>query len=83
DFASKDKYRQTVTLAVTITLVMECLTRSYLCRHRPASVYIDSIGKSTESVEQIIIFEFAFYYFHYGGKRQESRDLAFSSIKTK
>ncbi|CAF4021871.1 unnamed protein product, partial [Rotaria sordida] len=53
DFASKDKYRQTVMFTATMTPIIERLARTYL--RRPASVYIGSIGKPTERVEQIII----------------------------
>ncbi|CAF1149716.1 unnamed protein product [Rotaria sordida] len=41
---------------VTITSVIERLARTYLRhRYRPAPIYIGSIDKSTECVEQIII----------------------------
>jgi ATP-dependent RNA helicase DDX23/PRP28 len=53
DFLSKDKYRQTVMFTATMTPTIERLARTYL--RRPASVYIGSIGKPTERVEQIII----------------------------
>ncbi|CAF1150612.1 unnamed protein product [Rotaria sp. Silwood1] len=53
DFGSKDKYRQTVMFTATMTPTIERLARTYL--RRPASVYIGSIGKPTERVEQIII----------------------------
>src|ERR1700722_5979327 len=52
-FGSKDKYRQTVMFTATMTPAIERLARTYL--RRPASVYIGSIGKPTERVEQIII----------------------------
>lgn len=53
DFASKDKYRQTVMFTATMSPDIERLARTYL--RRPASVYIGSIGKPTERVEQVII----------------------------
>ncbi|CAF0852437.1 unnamed protein product [Adineta ricciae] len=53
DFYSKDKYRQTVMFTATMTPTIERLARTYL--RRPASVYIGSVGKPTERVEQIII----------------------------
>lgn len=53
DFSSKDKYRQTVMFTATMTPAIERLARTYL--RRPASVYIGSIGKPTERVEQVII----------------------------
>ncbi|CAF2470293.1 unnamed protein product [Rotaria sp. Silwood2] len=42
DFASKDKYHQTVMLTVTMTPVIERLARTYVCRCS-ASVYVRSI----------------------------------------
>ncbi|UJR30923.1 hypothetical protein I4U23_018433 [Adineta vaga] len=53
DFNSKDKYRQTVMFTATMTPAIERLARTYL--RRPASVYIGSVGKPTERVEQIVI----------------------------
>ncbi len=53
DFSSKDKYRQTVMFTATMSPAIERLARTYL--RRPASVYIGSVGKPTERVEQVII----------------------------
>ncbi|CAF1260295.1 unnamed protein product [Rotaria sp. Silwood1] len=53
DFASKHKYRQTVMFTATMKPAIERLARTYL--RRPASVYIGSIGKPNERVEQNII----------------------------
>ncbi|UYV66424.1 DDX23 [Cordylochernes scorpioides] len=52
NFASKNKYRQTVMFTATMPPPVERLARSYL--RRPAIVYIGSIGKPVERVEQII-----------------------------
>lgn len=49
---SKDKYRQTVMFTATMPPPLERLARSYL--RRPATVYIGSIGKPVERVEQIV-----------------------------
>lgn len=47
---SKDKYRQTVMFTATMPPTVERLARSYL--RRPAIVYIGSIGKPVDRVEQ-------------------------------
>lgn len=52
NFASKNKYRQTVMFTATMPPAVERLARSYL--RRPAVVYIGSAGKPTERVEQIV-----------------------------
>jgi ATP-dependent RNA helicase DDX23/PRP28 len=52
NFASKDKYRQTVMFTATMPAAVERLARTYL--RRPAIVYIGSAGKPHERVEQII-----------------------------
>ena len=49
---SKDKYRQTVMFTATMPPPLERLARSYL--RRPATVYIGSVGKPVERVEQIV-----------------------------
>lgn len=53
NFASKKKYRQTVMFTATMPPPLEKLARSYL--RRPATVYIGSVGKPTERVQQIVI----------------------------
>ena len=49
---SKHKYRQTVMFTATMPPPLERLARNYL--RRPATVYIGSIGKPVERVEQIV-----------------------------
>ncbi len=51
NFYSKNKYRQTVMFTATMPPAVERLARTYL--RRPAVVYIGSVGKPTEKVEQI------------------------------
>jgi ATP-dependent RNA helicase DDX23/PRP28 len=53
NFASKKKYRQTVMFTATMPPPLEKLARNYL--RRPATVYIGSVGKPTERVQQIVI----------------------------
>ena len=53
NFASKKKYRQTVMFTATMPPPLERLARSYL--RRPATVYIGTVGKPTERVQQIVI----------------------------
>jgi len=53
DFASKDKYRQTVMFTATMEPEVERLARTYL--RRPATVTIGSVGRPTERVEQTVI----------------------------
>jgi ATP-dependent RNA helicase DDX23/PRP28 len=50
--SSSHRYRQTVMFTATMPPAVERLARSYL--RRPAVVYIGSIGKPTERVEQIV-----------------------------
>ncbi|XP_049269503.1 LOW QUALITY PROTEIN: probable ATP-dependent RNA helicase DDX23 [Rhipicephalus sanguineus] len=52
NFASKHKYRQTVMFTATMPPAVERLARSYL--RRPAIVYIGSVGKPVERVEQVV-----------------------------
>lgn len=52
NYNSKKKYRQTVMFTATMPPAVERLARNYL--RRPAVVYIGSIGKPTERVEQIV-----------------------------
>ncbi|CAH1368855.1 hypothetical protein MTP99_010347 [Tenebrio molitor] len=52
NYNSKKKYRQTVMFTATMPPAVERLARTYL--RRPAVVYIGSIGKPTERVEQIV-----------------------------
>jgi ATP-dependent RNA helicase DDX23/PRP28 len=52
NFFTKNKYRQTVMFTATMPPAVERLARNYL--RRPAVVYIGSIGKPTERVEQIV-----------------------------
>ncbi|KAG1694147.1 putative ATP-dependent RNA helicase DDX23 [Nymphon striatum] len=52
NFASKNKYRQTVMFTATMPPAVERLARTYL--RRPAVVYIGAIGKPTERTEQIV-----------------------------
>ena len=49
---SRHRYRQTVMFTATMPPAVERLARSYL--RRPAVVYIGSIGKPTERVEQVV-----------------------------
>lgn len=51
NFRSKHKYRQTVMFTATMPPPLERLARSYL--RRPATVYIGSVGKPVDRVEQI------------------------------
>lgn len=53
NFASKKKYRQTVMFTATMPPPLEKLARTYL--RRPATVYIGTVGKPTERVQQIVI----------------------------
>lgn len=50
NLTSKDKYRQTVMFTATMPISVERLARTYL--RRPATVYIGSVGKPVERVEQ-------------------------------
>ncbi|XP_066258528.1 probable ATP-dependent RNA helicase DDX23 [Euwallacea similis] len=52
NYNSRKKYRQTVMFTATMPPAVERLARTYL--RRPAVVYIGSIGKPTERVEQIV-----------------------------
>lgn len=52
NFLSKHKYRQTVMFTATMPSAVERMARKYL--RRPAYVYIGSIGKPVERVEQIV-----------------------------
>ena len=52
NFLSKHKYRQTVMFTATMPAAVERMARQYL--RRPAYVYIGSIGKPVERVEQIV-----------------------------
>ncbi|KAK9743580.1 Helicase conserved C-terminal domain [Popillia japonica] len=52
NYNSKKKYRQTVMFTATMPPAVERLARTYL--RRPAVVYIGSIGKPVERVEQIV-----------------------------
>lgn len=52
NFKSKNKFRQTVMFTATMPPAVERLARSYL--RRPAYVYIGSIGRPVERVEQVV-----------------------------
>lgn len=52
NYNSKKKYRQTVMFTATMPPAVERLARTYL--RRPATVYIGSIGKPTEKIEQTV-----------------------------
>ena len=52
NFKSKHKFRQTVMFTATMPPPVERLARTYL--RRPAVVYIGSIGRPVERVEQIV-----------------------------
>ncbi|XP_022705260.1 probable ATP-dependent RNA helicase DDX23 isoform X2 [Varroa jacobsoni] len=52
NFNTSQKYRQTVMFTATMPPAVERLARTYL--RRPAVVYIGSVGKPTERVEQIV-----------------------------
>ncbi|KAL7645533.1 UNVERIFIED_CONTAM: hypothetical protein RMT77_003919 [Armadillidium vulgare] len=52
NFLSKHKFRQTVMFTATMPPAVERMARQYL--RRPAYVYIGSIGKPVERVEQVV-----------------------------
>uniref|UniRef100_A0A0N5A1A3 Probable ATP-dependent RNA helicase DDX23 n=1 Tax=Parastrongyloides trichosuri TaxID=131310 RepID=A0A0N5A1A3_PARTI len=52
NFMTKNKYRQTVMFTATMSPAVERLARQYL--RRPAIVYVGSIGRPTERIEQIV-----------------------------
>nr|CDJ98181.1 DNA RNA helicase domain containing protein [Haemonchus contortus] len=52
NFATREKYRQTVMFTATMSPAIERLARAYL--RRPAVVHIGSAGRPTERVEQIV-----------------------------
>ncbi|XP_042890692.1 probable ATP-dependent RNA helicase DDX23 [Penaeus japonicus] len=52
NFLSKHKYRQTVMFTATMPPAVERMARQYL--RRPAYVYIGSVGKPVERVEQVV-----------------------------
>lgn len=52
NFKTKDKFRQTVMFTATMPPSVERLARNYL--RRPAMVYIGSVGKPVERVQQIV-----------------------------
>lgn len=52
NFLSKHKFRQTVMFTATMPSAVERMARQYL--RRPAYVYIGSIGKPVERVEQVV-----------------------------
>lgn len=52
NFLSKHKFRQTVMFTATMPVAVERMARKYL--RRPAVVYIGSIGKPVERVEQVV-----------------------------
>lgn len=52
NYNTKKKYRQTVMFTATMPPAVERLARTYL--RRPAVVYIGSIGKPVDRVEQIV-----------------------------
>ena len=52
NFLSKHKYRQTVMFTATMPPAVERMARKYL--RRPAYVYIGSVGKPVERVEQVV-----------------------------
>lgn len=52
NFASKHKFRQTVMFTATMPTAVERLARNYL--RRPVVVYIGTIGKPIDTVEQIV-----------------------------
>merc|ERR1739844_185531 len=52
NFKSKHKYRQTVMFTATMPPAVERLARNYL--RRPAVVYIGSVGRPVERVEQTV-----------------------------
>jgi ATP-dependent RNA helicase DDX23/PRP28 len=51
-FGTRDRYRQTAMFTATMPPAVERLARSYL--RRPAVVYIGTIGKPVDRVEQIV-----------------------------
>ena len=52
NFKSKNKFRQTVMFTATMPPAVERLARTYL--RRPAVVYIGSVGRPVERVEQVV-----------------------------
>ncbi|VDM54103.1 unnamed protein product [Angiostrongylus costaricensis] len=54
NFATREKYRQTVMFTATMSPAIERLARAYL--RRPAVVHIGSAGRPTERVEQVALF---------------------------
>ncbi|KAI6189591.1 DEAD box ATP-dependent RNA helicase [Aphelenchoides bicaudatus] len=52
NFFKKNKYRQTVMFTATMSPQIERLARQYL--RRPAVVYIGSVGRPTERIEQTV-----------------------------
>ncbi|CAJ0597046.1 unnamed protein product [Cylicocyclus nassatus] len=52
NFATREKYRQTVMFTATMSPAIERLARAYL--RRPAVVHIGSAGRPTERAEQIV-----------------------------
>lgn len=52
NFLSKHKFRQTVMFTATMPPAVERMARQYL--RRPAYVYIGSVGKPVERVEQVV-----------------------------
>uniref|UniRef100_A0A1I7YIJ0 Helicase C-terminal domain-containing protein n=1 Tax=Steinernema glaseri TaxID=37863 RepID=A0A1I7YIJ0_9BILA len=53
NFFTKKKYRQTVMFTATMSSQIERLAKQYL--RRPACVFIGSIGRPTERIEQIVM----------------------------
>ncbi|TKR76080.1 hypothetical protein L596_017276 [Steinernema carpocapsae] len=53
NFFSKKKFRQTVMFTATMSSQIERLAKQYL--RRPANVYIGSVGRPTERIEQIVM----------------------------
>jgi len=52
NFNAQEKYRQTVMFTATMPVIVERLARTYL--RRPATVYIGSVGRPVDRVEQKI-----------------------------
>uniref|UniRef100_A0A158P9S1 RNA helicase n=1 Tax=Angiostrongylus cantonensis TaxID=6313 RepID=A0A158P9S1_ANGCA len=60
NFATREKYRQTVMFTATMSPAIERLARAYL--RRPAVVHIGSAGRPTERVEQVALSLFLIVY---------------------
>ncbi|XP_028967968.1 probable ATP-dependent RNA helicase DDX23 [Galendromus occidentalis] len=72
NFNTSQKFRQTVMFTATMPPAVERLARTYL--RRPAVVYIGSIGKPTERVEQVV------YIMNEGEKRRKLVEILSAGV---